>query len=983
MTIAPKTKPDPKLAWLIEVTEIVLDEPGDQGGKPGGASPSELAEKLRRQMEKEDQEEEIQKQFAIGDAMRLVKPLKPALKAGFDFQIIDRKGEARDVQAKTGDLSEVGDVDDLHGGGGVVKGTVDAGKIVGDATKAQQMLMTIQKQLERITTTRTVKLNSQGDFVAGQPEKLFTADEIAEELFTPLVREKIIGSTLVENKYSQVQKMLDGSNALYKEELKTPTIDENSRVGNILKAAVNAGSSMVSAVLSVNGLDTKMVNDLLEGSTELANLTIDFGDKARAGIDVQNVTDFLNGLPSIVGGMVGTALGDSTLGDTITVSAGTATAAVKLIGLSIQNKTLDAGALVAFGQSLISVGLTIKGDQSDNDKESAKYSLALQFTDALGDAMAAKANDVIAAVRAGDIKAVRGAVLGAVKDFVMNGVPKIAAGVVNLEDASSDSSSDGKKTTKEENDIERGTSTLNEDDQAQVLQGFEDNLKEDDKQESITTGGESLAEALDTGLEYRDGQEDAQNEEDNERRSEARSDRKQESRETGKKTLATLKSDIKTREGQKAKGTFDPAEWEKKLQQLETEVDDKALRREQLAEQPEEFAQSVRAELDREKEEFKKELEGLRDPAKVKSIQALMAKIQKDRAMMAVAVAIGKGGFSVAAKFLAPMKIGTEAIKLALNIKAVVERAVALRAFVDEAAGATNAVSPYLSSIQNFVDNQSNQLDQYSIRIAFNAANIIAAAAATAFPLAAPAVAIVDAGASAAELIFTVANEKRLREAWALTKEALGNPGNRRLGLRVRKFNPTLAKYTIAYGAKIAGDPIAVSMCNACGIDNDSLKKENEGAAKVKAFLELKFNEDGKLAIKYEDPPTWIDDLPDPQLTPGCVFHTYKIIAEGLATNPSASKVGGISPQPRELATLLKVAAAEVPDTVTGDEMRAHVLLVERVTNAFKAESDRLSPLGPEAAHAVGTFSDLSETLENKLVMRLLKKMQEEAKTGP
>jgi len=415
------------------------------------------------------------------------------------------------------------------------------------------------------------------------------------------------------------------------------------------------------------------------------------------------------------------------------------------------------------------------------------------------------------------------------------------------------------------------------------------------------------------------------------------------------------------------------------LEKLEKANEKKAADRKQIADDPVAFADDVREKLNKEREEFKKEMAGLNSKvADDKTIEKMLAKIQRDRAIMSVAVMIGKGGFTVAAKFFAPLSIGTEAIAMSMNIAAAVQRAADLRAFVDEKAGARNAVSPYMSSIQNFVDNQANQLTQYSIRIALNGANIAASVAATAYPMAAPAVTVVAAVQSATELIFSVYNENRLSKAWKATKLALDNPGNRRLGLKARKMNPTLAKYTIAYGATIERDPIAISMCDACGITKDALEKENVNAQKVKTFLEVKFEEDGKVVRHYEDKPDWSADIPDPQLKADCVFYTYKVINDGLGTTPEAAKLGKITP-PTELLTMIRAVGTELADGAPSDAIEAQLLMMGRLVSGFAAEANRFGPLGEEAADAVAAFGDLADVKQQKLVLRLLKAKQDEA----
>jgi len=961
-----------ELSWLIELTRIdpkALDDTQPQGGTKVPSHKEKEAKKraaLAELLEKEDDEIERTKQLAIADVIRVLKPLKPALKDYYDFEITDAEGETFQAQAKTGDLAKTGDSSDLAGGG-TFKGRntgMTSEQLIKEVTRAQNIMITLQKQLEQKTYSRLadceIEVGKGGKEEArpikGDPERLFTDDEITEELYTPLIREKIIAPHFIQDKFSRAQKMIDGSNKLYKAELKNSTVKENDNVANLLKLAVGTGSAMVSSVLALDGIDTKMAQELLTGGTELVNLTIDFGDKARAGVDVKSVTNFLNGLPSVVGDIVGSALGNSELGSLVTVAASTATQGIGLIANAIKTKKPDPQALFQFASTLINVGLNEKASQQDNDKAMDVYTLGETLSTAFGDAVGKQAGAFYEAAAAGDSKRMRQVLMGALQDVVVNQLPKLAAPLIEIELASSTESTDSKKTNLEINQIVHGESDLSQSDQEEVLA----EAKKEKHESSMSGIGDTVAETIGGVGETYDGLKESK-----------------EQAELKKKAEELFKTKAEQLEK-------DSEEYEKKREELD----------EELKKHPEKLAESMRKDIEKERAEFNKKLKELNDPSvDFKTIDKLMADIRRDRAIMGMAVAIGKGGFEVASKFLAPLSIGNEAIKMAMNIKAVVERAADLRAFVDESIGATNAVSEYLSSVQCFVDQQDNQLDQYSIRIALNAANIAASIAATVCPIAAPAVTVAGAAQSAAELIFAVQSEARVRKAWAMTKKVLANPRNRRLALQVRKFNPTLAKYTIAYGAMIESDPIAMSMCDACGIDNDALKNEGSNAQKVKDFLELKFNEDDKVSFKYEDPPTWVDKLPDAQLTPGCVLHTYKVIADGFAqdgseaTQKKLQQVGAIAPEPKDLVSLVKqvseidVVELEKEAAPTGKEepypqIKANLMMIDRVVNGFRAESARFAPLGADASNAVAAFGELAEPLQSKVVMMLLKKVK-------
>ena len=109
-----------------------------------------------------------------------------------------------------------------------------------------------------------------------------------------------------------------------------------------------------------------------------------------------------------------------------------------------------------------------------------------------------------------------------------------------------------------------------------------------------------------------------------------------------------------------------------------------------------------------------------------------------------------------------------------------------------------------------------------------------------------------------------------LRKAWTDTKEALDpkNKGNRKMALLARQINPTLAKYTIAYGAMVAKDPIAITACNRVGLDRETLARAKDKVGDVRKYLDTLYTDDGTVVgMLPVDAPKGKVKVPDPTLT--------------------------------------------------------------------------------------------------------------------
>ncbi len=278
----------------------------------------------------------------------------------------------------------------------------------------------------------------------------------------------------------------------------------------------------------------------------------------------------------------------------------------------------------------------------------------------------------------------------------------------------------------------------------------------------------------------------------------------------------------------------------------------------------EEQEKAAIADIEREMEEFEAMINdvdtGGEEVSEHRSIEVLIAQMQKDKLILDLALKITSAGLDMAAKFVPALEIGSSAIKFVASLTAAAKRAMAMNTWMKNHADARSAQSPYSTSIKNFVTNQQEQFAYYTIQATLNLARVIGASLSTSgigAIVGEPLRKAADLAEVANDAWKTFYDEVMMRKGWEVTKQAFANPRNRRLGLLARQLNPTLAKYSIAWGAKVKMDPLALSAMASCGLNDATLSRQDANVQNVVKYLEVKFYDDRQIKQALPEPPSW------------------------------------------------------------------------------------------------------------------------------
>lgn len=701
---------------------------------------------------------------------------------------------------------------------------VEAAEGTASATNAMAVLVGEKDKLDAQTTLRShIDHKAKPPRIVQAVEKLFSDKELMDELYTPLVRDLVVPETFVPDRFSATQKMIDGSDDYYIKECKSKGKPMPTGAAAFTKGAIALGSSVANTVvasmnpvkegqqaLATSGKLSKAMaaraGDITTGIAALLTGAVDVVDQID---DLRNSGDFspsgldkvLNSLALGLGKVVAGATGQMALGMVITDSI-TGAAALAGIGADIATWKKNGGEfpidqLIARVGTAVAAGLSAASDQTsdtdadgnDNGQVSTRFAQASQ-------AAAQAFQTAGGAARAKLLEQIRMGNWSAVFDFLAETGVKVGQQLPS-----------------------------------QILLDRNFNVQDTyEKQKLAALALETTPGAV----------------------------------EQGGNALASLAGLAGGALIDKTGAALPKTEQAKRMAEIEKVFAEKAKA---LAQAEQDAARSevanIESQMAQEKEAFRLSLLclGSDQPsdADFKSIAKLVEQLERDRKIWDGLTALFGGGLgaatgiatatAVAAEVVPALKAAGQLVKYCVNLKAAADRCEAWLTWREGRKDAVSAVSPYATSIDNFTKNQGQQFTHYSIQAAANAIQALLAAAemsplGPAFKAAGGAVA---ATAAAEDLLYQFYKRQALRNAWKMTQQALDpkNYGNRKMALLVRQVNPTLAKYTVAYGALVEESPVAITACNRIGIDRETLARSTDMVGELKTYFEQLYPDDG------------------------------------------------------------------------------------------------------------------------------------------
>ena len=382
----------------------------------------------------------------------------------------------------------------------------------------------------------------------------------------------------------------------------------------------------------------------------------------------------------------------------------------------------------------------------------------------------------------------------------------------------------------------------------------------------------------------------------------------------------------------------------------------------------EQMAQDFLDESKRQDDEAEEELASIRnaenDKARAELIEKKIAKMKRHQKILKWSSGLAGMGFEVASKALAPLAIGGSAIKLVMNIKEAASRTRDLIVFYESEKDMFRAASPYSAPVDNFVSNAEIQMLHYQCVAAYELINMIGAIVETIGLASGIGAAIgvavgkgMQAGAAAGlaleAVMYEIKKRYDLKQGWKTYKAALIRPENRKLALIAMKKNPTLAKYSVAWGAIVKKDPLVGDFMKKTGLTSDDLEIPEKKIDLVVEYLETRMPDDNVVVGREVIATDW---QPAPiELTVACWSGTKRRGEKKADLIPKDTRdidiaLSNFEPLYKRLLTEYKPKENPVQKPVSTDVEKCQKLL-GAIRPAFMSYKPRRTVSGGDVRH--------------------------------
>ncbi|HEX3747085.1 MAG TPA: hypothetical protein VHW09_24280 [Bryobacteraceae bacterium] len=609
--------------------------------------------------------------------------------------------------------------------------------------------------------------------------------EVADEVFTPLVRQGAMPENLVPDRYSNMKRTFEGAKKGYEERLQkyTEEAGEGSELirklgisQNVIEKASNLGSAILKALPPpVDGSVVEHVDTAVKLLPLASGMVIETAKQLAQKKDPQ---DIINSILGNVSSICSTALGDEHK-DIAEIVSGSITAAIA--GGKMVRSIIDKNPQAAFESLAAAVSAALTTAATAEGQPELK-NLAPAVIGAI--VTGAKAKRYRDALKKGDDKEIKEALAELLEssiETIANATKGVVSEVQPDEDEADsinelvESAADGAKEAQEAllGDDEEEEEGVSDEDKEQLLELKKSIKEQDEIIENKSTTPEKRREAC------------------------------------KKKAEAILELQENRQMIKKLKEADDP----EFLDISQDDVDDSDD-----------------------------------DATPPKKLQELILQLQKDQKIFKLINTLSSLPLQIAAEFFPPAGAALNFKQFAFEVFIAVKHARALLVWQDNAKNAKWGASPQVHAMLSRVGMSERRATEHSINAALyltaGIGNIVTTVGAHGAPVGMAMTAGAKVGLAAAALAKVAIDEAEMEKGWRLFQAALKDPKNRKAARRAIEDNPTLAKYSLAWGAIEGGDVFAKDALKKCGITPRILETEGANVQEVQRYLETMFDED-------------------------------------------------------------------------------------------------------------------------------------------
>ena len=200
---------------------------------------------------------------------------------------------------------------------------------------------------------------------------------------------------------------------------------------------------------------------------------------------------------------------------------------------------------------------------------------------------------------------------------------------------------------------------------------------------------------------------------------------------------------------------------------------------------------------------------GITEEMRLKSMESLIAEMQRQQKIYDLAKAIVTGGIGAVEKFVPGLSAASAGTKTIFAFVAALQKGRQLLDWFRNQADAKVAVTVQYEVMMNRYGLAAEQAVVAGVQVLTAAIDTVGKAMQLAGALAPVGIAISAAATiteNSMDIMVKVTTAAKMRSAWSVYQKAIANPQDRKAAREALRANPTLAKYALVWGAVVDGN---------------------------------------------------------------------------------------------------------------------------------------------------------------------------------